>query len=157
MRNVCTCPWAHSWTFMPPWDKTEIKRNQRRRYRGGKRRARQASAVFPPRRRCLGRRVTERMDIPPGAEKPELLYPEMFSKVPEPRKRRRREGVEESLSVRGIAPTQILSELTIKERRGIQTWLRAPLETGTTTGHFLLLTFIRFISGLPKRSERRGR
>lgn len=57
------------------------------------------------------------------------------------------------MAVGAIPPLQILSELIIKERRGIRTWL---LETGTTTGHFLLLTFIRFISGLPKISERRA-
>lgn len=30
-------------------------------------------------------------------------------------------------------------------------------DRGTTTGHFLLLTFIRFISRLPRISKRRGR
>lgn len=45
-----------------------------------------------------------------------------------------REDVE-SLSVRGIAPTQILSELTIKERRGIQTWRRAQQQDTSCCSH----------------------
>lgn len=92
------------------------------------------------------------MVIPPGAAK--LLYPEIFQRRRNLERDDKKEAAEESLAVGAIPPLQIPSELIIKERRGIRTWL---LETGTTTGHFLLLTFIRFISGLPKISERRGR
>lgn len=45
-----------------------------------KRQARQASAVFPPQKSCLKRRITVRMVIPPGAAKSELLYPEIFQR-----------------------------------------------------------------------------
>lgn len=160
MRNLWTCPWTHSWIFMPLWDKTKLKKkkltDKRRLCRSGNRQARQTSAVFPPQRRCMKRRITARMVIPPGTAKSELLYPGIFQKMQEPRKRPPKEGAEESLAVCEVTPIQILSERTIKEHRGIRTWLRALLETGTR-GHFLLLTFIRFISGLPKISERRGR
>lgn len=48
----------------------------------------------------------------------------------------------------------------LKHHRGaasaLSTRLPATLETSTTTGHFLLLTFIRFMSRRAKISERGG-
>lgn len=76
------------------------------------------------------------MVIPPGAAK--LLYPEIFPRcrnLERDDKRRLRRKVWQSAR---SAPIQILSELTIKEHRGIRTWLRALLETGNNNRTLLV-------------------
>lgn len=123
-------------------ERKRFKRNKQIKENDTEVEARRASAAFPPRRRCLGRRTTAGLFRRERGSR-ELLCPEMFQ---------RRRNLDKGKAWRKVWPTQTLAELTIN---GAPT--RPDLATSTTTGHFLMLTFMRFISRLPKLSERRGR